>query len=64
MNTSHTDNRHEECIINVDHYFIDRMLYLSNQNKFKDADSIYEEFIIDGHETEQWLFIEDLTDYV
>lgn len=63
MNTSRDNQLHEECIVNVDSYFIDRMMYLSHQNKLKNADAIYEEFIINGHECDQWLFLEDLTDY-
>lgn len=52
---------HESCIENVEDYFMDRLCHLVDKTQIDDADAIHAEFVVDGAEPEDWLFINDLT---
>ncbi len=53
---------HELCVRNVEDYFMDRVTDLVGEMSIADADALHEEFVVDGIEPEDWLFVNDLTD--
>ena len=36
------------------------MCYLVDKDRYDDADALYLEFVVDGQEPEDWMFLEDL----
>jgi hypothetical protein len=40
---------------------MERVFALVDTNRIDDADAIHSEFVVDGHEPDDWLFINDLT---
>lgn len=56
-----SDLMHEMCVRNVEEFFMDRVSYLVDESKLEDADAIHEEFVVEDEQSEQWLFINDLT---
>lgn len=53
---------HELCVRNVEDYFMDRVTDLVGEMSIADADALHEEFVVDGIEPDDWLFVNDLTD--
>lgn len=45
----------------VEDYYISRMDELVEQELFDDSNALFEEFVIDGGEPEDWMFLNDLT---
>lgn len=52
---------HESCIENVEDFFMERIMHLVDKTQIEDADAIHSEFVVDGIEPDDWLFINDLT---
>jgi trans-2-enoyl-CoA reductase len=52
---------HEDCIQNVEEFFMDRVMELVDKLQLEDADAIHEEFMVEDESTEEWLFINDMT---
>ena len=52
----------EQCVQNVEEFFMDRVTELVGDCNIDDADALHEEFVVDGAEPDDWLFIGDLTD--
>ena len=60
---SMTQNQmHEACVEHVEDYFMDRISQLVDDVQLEYADAIHAEFVIDGCEPQDWLFVNDLTD--
>lgn len=56
-----TEQMHENCVENVEDYFIDRISQLVEDLRIEDADSFHDEFVIDGIQPGDWLFVNDMT---
>jgi hypothetical protein len=52
---------HQKCISVCEKYFMDRVFDLVAEDRIDDSDAIYLEFVLDGTEPEDWMFINDLT---
>lgn len=52
---------HESCIENVEDFFMERIMHLVDKTQIENADAIHAEFVVDGIEPNDWLFINDLT---
>jgi hypothetical protein len=52
----------EQKIIDVEAYWSERMCSLVSENRIDDSDALYLEFVIDGQEPEDWIFMEVLND--
>lgn len=52
---------HEDCIQHVEEFFMDRVMELVDKLQLEDADAIHEEFMVEDESTEEWLFINDMT---
>ena len=50
----------EDCIIELEAYWNNRMCELVSNNYFDDADALYLEFVVDGEEPEEYIFMEYL----
>lgn len=44
-------------IYQIEEFYCNRMEYLFDQEQFDDAHSIFEEFVIDGEEPEEYIFM-------
>jgi len=55
------DIMHEDCIENIEDYFMERISQLVEDTEIDYADAIHAEFVVDGVEPNDWLFINDLT---
>jgi len=53
---------HEACIRHCEEFFMDRVSQLVDEFSIDDADALHGEFVVDGDEPDDWLFINDLTD--
>jgi len=47
----------------MEEHFMNRIVSLIDQGKLVDADSMHDEFRIDGYDAIEWMFMEDLTSY-
>lgn len=45
----------------IEEYYCDRMSYLVDEERFADADAIFNEFVLDSENPDEWTFIEDVT---
>jgi hypothetical protein len=52
---------HEACIRHCEEFFMDRVSQLVDKFNIDDADALHGEFVVDGDEPDDWLFINDLT---
>ena len=51
-----------ESLINyVEEYFCEQITDLFDQDRKADADSFFKEFVVNGEEPQEWLFVNDLT---
>ena len=48
----------------VQDYFITRMDELVENDRFDDSHSIFEEFVVDMQEPDEWIFLNDLTVFI
>jgi hypothetical protein len=44
----------EDCIIELEAYWNNRMCELVTEDRLDDADALYLEFVVDGEEPEYW----------
>lgn len=54
------NNIKEDCIIELEAYWNNRMCELVTEDRLDDADALYLEFVVDGEEPEEYLFLEYL----
>jgi hypothetical protein len=52
----------ENLITYVEEYFCEQITNLIDMDMKDDADSFYQEFVVNGEEPEEWLFVNDLND--
>lgn len=52
----------EQHIIDIEAYWSERMCVLVSDDRIDDSDALYLEFVIDGEEPEDWIFMEVLSD--
>ena len=45
----------------VEDYYITRMDELVEQELFDDSNALFEEFVVDEQEPDEWMFLNDLT---
>lgn len=55
------DTDRKWSIYQIEEFYCNRMEYLVELEQFNDAHSIFEEFVVDGEEPGEWIFIDDLT---
>lgn len=48
----------EWCIHHIEEFYCNRMSELVDMEKFDDAHSIFEEFVVNGEEPEEYVFLE------
>lgn len=53
-------NLHRQILIEIESYWNHRMCDLVNEDRLDDSDALYLEFVVDGEEPDQWMFLEDL----
>jgi len=54
------NNLHRQILIEIESYWNNRMCELVNEDRFDDSDALYLEFVVDGEEPDDWIFVEDL----
>ena len=59
-----TDPKHDESMLEIEEFYMGRLTALVDDHRFVDADAIFEEFVIDGSEPDEYLFMPDMTDAV
>ena len=59
-----TDPKHDESMLEIEEFYMGRLGDLVESSRFNDADSIFEEFVIDGEEPTEYLFISDMTNAI
>lgn len=52
----------ENQIINLEAYWSERMCELVTADRIDDSDALYQEFVVDGEEPSEWVFLEDMSD--
>ena len=55
------DPKHDESLLEIEEFYMGRLGDLVENQRFNDADAIFEEFVIDGEEPSEYLFISDMT---
>jgi hypothetical protein len=53
-------NLHRQILIEIEDHWNHQMCYLVDKDRYDDADALYLEFVVDGEEPEDWMFLEDL----
>ena len=53
-------NLHRQILIEIESHWNNRMCELVNEDRFDDSDALYLEFVVDGEEPDDWMFVEDL----
>lgn len=53
-------NLQRQILIEIEDHWNHQMCYLVDKDRYDDADSLYLEFVVDGEEPEDWMFLEDL----
>jgi|TARA_B100000035_G_C20525962_1_gene347464 hypothetical protein len=48
-------------MLEIEEFYMGRLGDLVENSRFNDADAIFEEFVIDGEEPTEYLFISDMT---
>lgn len=56
-----TADTRENLITYVEEYFCEQITDLLDRDLKDDADSFFKEFVVNGEEPEEWLFVNDLT---
>jgi len=54
------NNIKEDCIIELEAYWNNRMCELVTEDRLDDSDALYLEFVVDGEEPEEYMFLEYL----
>ena len=53
-------NLQRQILIQIEDHWNHQMCYLVDKDRYDDADALYLEFVVDGEEPEDWMFLEDL----
>jgi hypothetical protein len=53
-------NLQRQILIEIEDHWNHQMCYLVDKDCYDDADALYLEFVVDGQEPEDWIFLEDL----
>jgi hypothetical protein len=53
-------NLHRQILIEIEDHWNHQMRYLVDKDRYDDADALYLEFVVDGEEPDDWMFMEDL----
>jgi hypothetical protein len=53
-------NLQRQILIEIEDHWNHQMCYLVDKDRYDDADALYLEFVVDGQEPEDWMFLEDL----
>jgi hypothetical protein len=53
-------NLQRQILIEIEDHWNHQMCYLVDKDRYDDADALYLEFVVDGEEPEDWMFLEDL----
>lgn len=53
-------NLHRQILIEIEDHWNHQMCYLVDKDRYDDADALYLEFVVDGEEPDEWMFMEDL----
>jgi hypothetical protein len=53
-------NLHRQILIEIEDHWNHQMCYLVDKDRYDDADALYLEFVVDGEEPDDWMFMEDL----
>ena len=51
----------ERSLDELDAYWSERMCVLVSDDRIDDSDALYLEFVVDGEEPEEYIFMEDLS---
>jgi len=51
----------EQSLDELDAYWSERMCVLVSDDRIDDSDALYLEFVVDGEEPEEYIFMEDLS---
>lgn len=54
------NNLQRQILVEIEDHWNHQMCYLVDKDRYDDADALYLEFVVDGEEPEDWLFLEDL----
>lgn len=49
-----------DCIIEIEAFWNNRMCELVTEDRLDDSDALYLEFVVDGEEPNDWMFVEYL----
>ena len=52
----------EQQIIDIEAYWSEQMCVLVSDDRIDDSDALYLEFVVDGEEPQDWIFMEILND--
>jgi len=53
-------NLHRQILVEIENHWNHQMCYLFDKDRLDDADALYLEFVVDGQEPDDWMFVEDL----
>ena len=53
-------NLHRQILVEIEDHWNHQMCYLVDKDRYDDADALYLEFVVDGEEPDEWMFMEDL----
>jgi len=53
-------NLQRQILVEIEDHWNHQMCYLVDKDRLDDADALYLEFVVDGKEPDQWMFLEDL----
>ncbi len=53
-------NLHRQILVEIEDHWNHQMCYLVDKDRYDDADALYLEFVVDGEEPDDWMFMEDL----
>lgn len=54
------NNLQRQILSEIEDHWNHQMCYLVDKDRYDDADALYLEFVVDGEEPEDWMFLEDL----
>lgn len=53
----------KQQIDNLEAYWSERMCELVTDDRIDDSDALFLEFVVDGEEPSEWVFLEDMSDF-
>lgn len=57
-----TNSNRDYNVYLMEEFYCKRMEDLVEEERFDDSNSIFEEFVVDGDESKEWLFLEYIKD--